>query len=118
MSIVQAKNIQKTFGERELLRDVSFTIEENEVVGLVGINGSGKTTLMRMLAGLDNYDSGQLQIRKSLSIGLLRQLPDPEADVSSMLESGYDADLAASLNHIGLEADPFADPQLSHQGLI
>ena len=111
MSIVQAKNIQKTFGERELLRDVSFHIGESEVIGLVGINGSGKTTLMRILAGLESYDSGQLMIKKYLSIGLLRQLPDPESDVNSMLESGYDAELAACLNYIGLEADPFNNPQ-------
>jgi ATPase subunit of ABC transporter with duplicated ATPase domains len=61
MSILQAKNIRKSFGERELLKDVSFAIGESDVIGLVGINGSGKTTLMRIfLRREDNHSVIQI----------------------------------------------------------
>ena len=106
MPILVVHNLEKSFADNHLLRSMSFHIEEGERVGLVGINGSGKTTLMRILAGLDSCDSGQVQLRKQAVSGLLRQYPDPAQDVQAIIESGYDPELAACMNQIGLEADP------------
>ena len=110
MSLINVEHIQKSFGLRSLLRDISFSIEEKECIGLVGINGCGKTTLMRILVGLETYDAGQIIMRKQLSVGLFRQIPEPEVDIDQIIEAGYDADLASSMNYLGLEADPFASP--------
>src|SRR5690554_4541546 len=110
MSVLQIHHLYKGYADFSLLHDISLNLEQGERVGLVGINGSGKTTLMRIIAGLEPYDSGQIQIYGNPNIALLRQHPDPARDIQLILESGYDPELADGLNQIGLAADPFLSP--------
>lgn len=59
---VELKNINKSFGDFRASNDVSFTIEQGKLIGLLGPSGSGKTTILRMIAGLENPDSGEIII--------------------------------------------------------
>ena len=52
MIILSLAGVQKSFGTNEVLRDVTFTLQNGERMGLVGVNGSGKSTLMKIIAGL------------------------------------------------------------------
>jgi simple sugar transport system ATP-binding protein len=56
--ILEMKNISKSFGEVNALRDVDFAVERNEVVGLLGDNGAGKSTLIKIVTGYYHPDSG------------------------------------------------------------
>jgi ABC-2 type transport system ATP-binding protein len=58
-AIVEARNLQKSYGKLPAVEDVSFSIEEGEIFGLLGPNGAGKTTTIRMLSGLTVPDGGQ-----------------------------------------------------------
>ena len=60
MTILTIKSLKKDFGIKEILKDASFSIEEQDKVGLIGVNGSGKSTLLKMLAGLDVADGGEI----------------------------------------------------------
>jgi ATP-binding cassette subfamily F protein 3 len=71
--VIQLSNLSKSFGDRVLLDSVTWQIDERERVGLSGPNGAGKTTLLRMLAGLDEPDSGTIVKPASLTIGYLPQ---------------------------------------------
>ena len=67
--IVEAINVDKSFGDNKVLDNVSFKLEEGIITGLVGRNGSGKTTLLKTIAGIYNKDSGKIKIAgKSLDI--------------------------------------------------
>lgn len=67
--IVEAINVNKSFDEHKVLSDVSFTLTEGMITGLVGRNGSGKTTLLKILAGIYKEDSGKIKIAgKSIEI--------------------------------------------------
>ncbi len=67
--IVEAINVNKCFDEHKVLSDVSFTLTEGMITGLVGRNGSGKTTLLKILAGIYKEDSGKIKIAgKSIEI--------------------------------------------------
>ena len=71
--ICTAQHISKFFGVVEVLRDVSFALEQQERMALVGVNGSGKTTLLRILGGQTPMDGGQLSLQKGLQVGYLAQ---------------------------------------------
>ena len=58
--ILACQNISKSFGEKEILKGISFHIEEKEKLAIVGINGSGKTTLLRIIMGEESADEGQV----------------------------------------------------------
>ena len=73
MIILAVQDIQKSFGTHEVLKGVSFTLQEQERMGLVGVNGSGKSTLMKIIAGIETADSGTVSIQKGLRIGYLAQ---------------------------------------------
>ena len=73
MIILAVQDIQKSFGTHEVLKSVSFTLQEQERMGLVGVNGSGKSTLMKIIAGIETADSGTVSIQKGLRIGYLAQ---------------------------------------------
>ena len=67
MSVLEVKNIKKTFGKTKVLKDVSFSLEEGQVLAIIGSSGSGKTTLLRCLNFLETPDSGEIIVRgKSL----------------------------------------------------
>lgn len=59
---VELKNINKTFGNYKASDNVNFTIEQGKLIGLLGPSGSGKTTILRMVAGLETPDSGEIII--------------------------------------------------------
>ena len=73
MILLALQNIRKSFGTHEVLRSVSFTLQNGERMGLVGVNGSGKSTLMKIIAGQEAADEGSVNIQKGLRIGYLAQ---------------------------------------------
>ena len=73
MAILTVSNISKSFGIDDILVDISFSIEEKDKIGVVGLNGTGKSTLLKILAGEISHDSGKLFIERSVRIGYLAQ---------------------------------------------
>lgn len=73
MIILSCKNIKKSFGIDEILKDVNFSINEGDKVGLIGSNGEGKSTLFKILTKELDFDSGELFIDKNKSLGYLSQ---------------------------------------------
>ena len=62
MSLLQVENIKKSFGKTEVLKGISFSLEEGQVLAIIGSSGSGKTTLLRCLNFLEQADEGQIQV--------------------------------------------------------
>lgn len=62
MKVLEVKNINKFFGKKQILKDISFDIEEGEILGFVGPNGSGKTTTIKIILGLQKASSGEVYI--------------------------------------------------------
>jgi macrolide transport system ATP-binding/permease protein len=73
MNVMSIRNIQKSYGEKLVLKGVSFDIKNNSRIGLVGYNGAGKTTLANILAGKQPADSGSVEMFQPLKIGFLNQ---------------------------------------------
>ncbi len=63
MSILEVKNLKKAFGSNLVLKDVSFSLEEGQVLAIIGSSGSGKTTLLRCLNFLESPDSGEIFVQ-------------------------------------------------------
>lgn len=60
--MIEIKNLCKSFGEVEVIKDVTFDIKQGEIYGLIGHSGAGKSTLLRCINGLENYNSGSLKV--------------------------------------------------------
>src|SRR5712691_2973036 len=73
MALLSVEGLTKAFTSRPLFENLSFTISEGDHIGLLGPNGSGKTTLLRILAGVEEADSGNRAVRKGLRIGYVPQ---------------------------------------------
>ena len=73
MIVLSAQNVAKSFGINAVLKDVSFTLQQGDRMGLVGVNGCGKSTLMRIIAGLDSPDSGEISLVRGTRVGYLAQ---------------------------------------------
>ncbi len=77
ISYLQIENLTKSFGDRILFDNISLGIGEGDRIGLIAKNGAGKTTLLNILAGKEDYDSGQIVLRNGLRVGYLEQAPLP-----------------------------------------
>ena len=74
--ILACHNIEKAFGEREIVRDGSFHIEDREKAALVGVNGAGKSTILKMIIGEEPLDGGDVTLAKGKTLGYLAQRQD------------------------------------------
>lgn len=88
------ESVEKYYGANQVLKGLTFDVNQGEVVGLLGKNGAGKTTLFRILAGRESVDAGRTMIRKGAVVGLLDQIPDFPASYTAhdVLDSAF-ADL-------------------------
>ena len=107
MILLSLQGVRKSFGTNEVLRDVSFTLQNGERMGLVGVNGSGKSTLMKIIAGLESADDGTITMQKGLRFGYLAQQGevDPERTVLEELESVFAPVVAMEAQLRKLETD-------------
>ncbi len=70
------EGVEKYYGANQVLKDITFDVNQGETVGLLGKNGAGKTTLFKVLAGAEGIDAGRTMIRKGAVIGVLDQIAD------------------------------------------
>ncbi|EGG85007.1 hypothetical protein HMPREF9477_00406 [Lachnospiraceae bacterium 2_1_46FAA] len=75
MNILNIEHISKIFGEKVIFDDVSCGIQEGEKIGVIGINGTGKTTLLKLIAGTEEADAGQIIKQNGIRIAYLPQSP-------------------------------------------
>ena len=116
MIILALQDITKSFGTHEVLKSVSFTLQEGERMGLVGVNGSGKSTLMKIIAGQETADSGSVNMQKGLRIGYLAQQGEltGEETVIETLESVFEPQrrMEAEMRRLEQEmAETAGDPE-------
>jgi len=71
--VIEFRNVSKAFGERLLIDDLSFRIPAGAIVGIIGPNGAGKSTLFRMIAGIDQPDSGEVILGPTVKLSLVDQ---------------------------------------------
>ncbi|MFC0477990.1 ABC-F family ATP-binding cassette domain-containing protein [Robertmurraya beringensis] len=88
--MISIDNVTKTYGEKELFNEISFTISAKERVGLIGVNGTGKSSLLKIVAGVDFPDSGEVTAPKDYRIAYSEQNPDlnPELTILDQVFAG------------------------------
>lgn len=75
VNVLSVASISKSLGERVLFQNLSFGLDQGQKLGLLGRNGCGKTTLLRMVAGMDSPDQGEVRINKQIRVAYLEQDP-------------------------------------------
>lgn len=112
MKMLTIENLTKTYGEKELFQDISFTITEKERIGLIGVNGTGKSSLLKIVAGIDEPDAGEVTMPKDYKIAYASQSPilDESLTVLDQVFAGESAILRVVKEYeqalLALEEDP------------
>ncbi|MFB7476576.1 energy-dependent translational throttle protein EttA [Kitasatospora sp. NPDC056184] len=91
--VIEVENLNKAFGEKVLIDDLSFTLPRNGIVGIIGPNGAGKTTLFKMLQDLETPDSGSVKVGETVKISYVDQSRsniDPKKTLWEVVSDGLD----------------------------
>ncbi|AWN49206.1 ABC transporter ATP-binding protein [Methylobacterium indicum] len=92
-NVIEFDHLEKAFGDRLLIDDLSFKLPPGGIVGVIGPNGAGKTTLFRMINGLETPDKGDIRVGESVKLGYVDQSRDalnPDATVWQEISGGND----------------------------
>lgn len=103
MNLLTMEHITKAYTDRVLLNDIGFSINENEKIGVIGVNGMGKSTLLKIVAGVEECDSGKISMGNQIKVCYLPQTPEfkKEATIlSAAIEGNVD-----ELNRWTIEAE-------------
>jgi sulfate-transporting ATPase len=96
--VIEFHNVTKSFGDRVLIDDLSFTVPPGAIVGIVGGNGAGKSTLFRMIAGTEQPDSGEVVTGETVKLAFVEQLRDELDDSKTVWESISDGQDMININ--------------------
>ena len=91
--VIEARNLRKCFGDRVLIDDLSFTLPQGGIVGVIGPNGVGKTTLFKAIVGLEPLTGGELSVGETVKISYVDQNRagiDPKKSVWEVVSDGLD----------------------------
>ncbi|MBR9936163.1 ABC-F family ATP-binding cassette domain-containing protein [Oscillospiraceae bacterium Marseille-Q3528] len=95
MNLLTAEQLTKAYGERKIFDEADFSIQEGEKIGIIGVNGTGKSTLLKILAGQEECDDGQITMGNNLKIAYLPQTPVFEQG-DTVLEAALKGNVSAS----------------------
>lgn len=82
MKQLSVENISKSYGEKQLFKQMTFQVNPKDRIGLIGVNGTGKSSLLKIIAGLDTPDAGEITMPKDYTIGYLDQNPALDPDLT------------------------------------
>ena len=85
MNILSIDNLKKSYGVKTLFENISFTIEDDDKTGVIGINGTGKSSMLRIIAGLDTPDAGDVTVFGSKRVEYLAQTPDLDPGITVLV---------------------------------
>ncbi len=91
--VIEAHNLTKSFGDKHLFKDLSFTLPPGGIVGVIGPNGAGKTTLFKLITGKETPDDGSIAIGETVKLGYVDQSRDdlnPNHNVWEAISGGHD----------------------------
>ncbi len=91
--VLEVKNLRKSYGDRVLIDDLSFSVPKGAIVGIIGANGAGKSTLFRMISGSETPDAGSIDIGETVQIASVDQFRDnmnPKNTVWQEISNGQD----------------------------
>lgn len=91
MSLLRVENLHKTYGEKILFNHLSFIVEAKDRIGLIGVNGTGKSSLLKVLAGIDGREGGEVSHANNFTIEYLPQEPVLQEELT-VLEQVYYGD--------------------------
>ncbi|CAH0991563.1 Energy-dependent translational throttle protein EttA [Sinobacterium norvegicum] len=74
--VIEVEGLQKSFGDKSLISDLTFTVPKGAIVGIIGGNGAGKSTLFKMLTGEEKSDAGTIRIGETVNLGMVDQSRD------------------------------------------
>lgn len=112
MILLTLSHIKKVYGEKVIFDDLSFTIDSQKKIGMIGINGTGKSSLLKIMAGYETPDDGEISTSNELSIEYLAQNPDfdEESTVLEQIFKGESAFMKVLRNYektlLALEKEP------------
>jgi len=107
-SVIEARGLMKSFGDRILMEDVSFSLPAGGIVGVVGPNGVGKTTLFRMITGLEKPDRGTLTLGDTVKIAYVDQTRDALPADKPLWEAISDSQDMVHLGKVMIPARAYA----------
>ncbi len=84
--VIEARNISKAYGDKVLIDDLSFSIPQGAIVGIIGGNGAGKSTLFRMISGAEKPDSGEIELGSTVKLAYVNQDRDLDGDKTVFAE--------------------------------
>lgn len=120
MSILSVENLYKTYGDKDLFNEISFTIGERERIGLIGVNGTGKSTLLKVLAGIDTAEKGTMDHANDFHIEYLPQEPQLNHDLTVLEQIYYgESTIMKTMRHYEqalreLEGEPTNERKQEH----
>ena len=95
MNVLNLEHISKVYGDKVIFDDISCGIHQGDKIGIIGINGTGKTTFLKILAGLEEADEGQVITQNGIRIAYLQQnpaFPEEKTVLSYVTDGMWDMD--------------------------
>lgn len=92
--VIEAQNLAKAFGKKQLFKDLNFTLPPNGIVGVIGPNGAGKTTLFKLIMGLEKADAGSFDVGETVKVAYVDQTHHdllPEKTVYEVISQGVES---------------------------
>lgn len=111
MSVINVEHITKLYGDKNVLEDVTCSVDDGDKVGIIGVNGAGKSTLLRIIAGDEEPDTGDVIFSRGRTLGFLPQTPDyPDhgtvleyvCQVGDVRDYGFESEAKTMMNALEL----------------
>lgn len=89
MKMLTIENLSKSYGEKPLFQDLSFSVTEGKRIGIIGVNGTGKSTLLKIIAGVEQADGGEISHTRGYTISYLAQQPQFDESLTVLEQVFY-----------------------------
>jgi ATP-binding cassette ChvD family protein len=104
-TVIDAVNLSKSYGDRVLFENLSFSLPPNGIVGIIGPNGAGKTTLFRIITGLEKPDSGEIRIAEAVKLAYVEQSRDSLRDDWAVWQAMADGEEFFKIGGVGQQVN-------------